>query len=143
MCPRNSTVHIQRDYATFLIQKSGRILIFKCKTIAEANTAIEKLDEEMEKNCLALKVTSEPMVCNMVGTVDLGHRLDLGRLSLQLPGSDYYPDIHVSLFTKINRMKATITHTGKVVLFGAKSCHDFEETVLTLSDIDCKYLNSF
>jgi TATA-box binding protein (TBP) (component of TFIID and TFIIIB) len=117
------------------------MLIFKCKNLEEAIHAVNQLTQEMEDNCLDLHIHSAPTVCNMVGTVDLGHRLDLGRLFLQLPGSEYYPDIHVSLFVKIKNMKATITHTGKVVLFGAKSIHDFEESVHELCDIDRKYID--
>ena len=136
---RNSSVHIWRDYATFMIQRSGRILIFKCDTIEKAMRALENLAQELEDNCLHLNMLQGPTICNMVATVNLGHSLNLGVLSAIIPGAEYFPDLHVSLFAKIGHAKATITHTGKVILFGCKSCEELVATTQQLAEMDQKY----
>lgn len=50
-------------------------------------------------------------ICNIVGTTNLGYKLDLGVLSKTIP-SEYEPDHHPSLFAPLgNGIKATVTHT--------------------------------
>ena len=136
---RNSSVHIWRKYDSFLLQKSGRILIFKCFSQDQANNAVRKLINEI-RDLYDIELESVPMICNIVGTFDLGFRLDLGKLSQLIPRSEYFPDLHVSLFATVGKIKATITHTGKCIMFGAKTVEEFEDSVRSLTDIGCKYL---
>ena len=136
---RNSSVHIWRKYGSFLLQKSGRILIFKCFSQDQANNAVHNLVNEL-RDLYDVEIESMPTICNIVGTFDLGFRLDLGKLSQLIPRSEYFPDIHVSLFAKVGKTKATITHTGKCILFGAKTVEEFEDSVQSLTDIGYKYL---
>ena len=137
---RNSSVHIWREYGSFLLQKSGRILIFKHFTVEKARCALNFLLHEI-RELMQVSIRIDPTVCNMVGTFSLGFPLELGKFSKLIPKSEYFPDLHVSLFAKVGKTKATITHTGKCVLFGAKSVDDFEEAVRELIDIGCKYLS--
>ena len=99
---RNSSVHIWRNYGTFLLQKSGRILIFKCFSQDQANNAVRNLVNEL-RDLYDVEIESMPTICNIVGTFDLGFRLDLGKLSQLIPRSEYFPDLHVSLFAKVGK----------------------------------------
>ena len=132
-------IYIWRKYGSFLLQKSGRILIFKCFSQDQANNAVHNLVNEL-RDLYDVEIESMPTICNIVGTFDLGFRLDLGKLSQLIPRSEYFPDIHVSLFAKVGKTKATITHTGKCILFGAKTVEEFEDSVQSLTDIGYKYL---
>lgn len=82
---------------------------------------------------------SDPVICNMVGVVDLAHSFNLQKLSQMLDKCEYFPELHVSLFSKMGKTTATITHKGKCMLFGAKNIDDFEEAVGLLVEMDCKY----
>jgi TATA-box binding protein (TBP) (component of TFIID and TFIIIB) len=113
-------------------------LIFKCQSQEGAQNAITLLLKEIDN--IALECA--PVICNMVGMVDLGMSLNLGVLSKLIPKAEYEPDLHVSLFASIGTMKATTTNTGKAMLFGARSLRQFEEGVRCLFDIGCKYKES-
>ena len=135
---RNSSIHIRRDYGSFLLQKSGRVLIFKCFSQEKVNSALGKLLVELYDLMTDVNIASEPVVCNMVGNFNLGYRMNLGKLSLMIK-CEYEPDLHVSLFTVVRKTKVTITHTGKCIIFGAKTVSDFEDSVRRLIDIGQYY----
>lgn len=138
ICGRRSSICLKRKYS-YLVNKCGRVLIFKCKNDDDAKDAVAKLLAELRNSCLDFNVLIPPIVCNVVGTVYLGFNVNLGLLSQQIP-SEYEPDHHVSLFAKLGRMRATVTHTGKAILFGARSISEFEQAANDFIEMGCKYL---
>ena len=135
---RNSSIRIRRDYGSFLLQKSGRVLIFKCFSQEQVDSALDGLLGELQDLTTNVSVVSRPAVCNMVGNFDLGFNINLGKLSLAIK-CEYEPDLHVSLFAVVGNTKVTITHTGKCIIFGAKTVPDFEDSVRGLIDIGQYY----
>ena len=96
------------------------MLIFKCKTVKEADKAVKLLCKELRSLCLK-PVADRPKVCNIVGTTNIGFNLNLAAISQITDHTEYEPDLYVSLFASVLGVKATVTHTGKVIIFGAKS----------------------
>jgi TATA-box binding protein (TBP) (component of TFIID and TFIIIB) len=138
ICGKNSSIHIKVDQFSYLLQKSGSVLIFKCKSNQEASESLMVLNRKLDQFELCLTPLHPPVVCNIVGKLDLGYHIDLACLS-HLIDCEYEPDLHVSLFAKLKYTKATITHKGKCMLFGAKSEKQFVSDAIVLVDIGFKY----
>ena len=126
LCGRNSSVHVKLSNRSLVVQKSGNILIFKTKTLDEANDALNNFTMLMRNNNHPVIVLKRPVVCYMVGTTALGYKLNLDVLSGMIC-CEYEADLHPSIFVQLSTsMKATLTHTPERLSFLE---HDVSKTL--------------
>ena len=116
----NSTCTLHRGSVTFLINKSGNVLIFGCKDIDEAIVATVALALEFEDNCIDVTLRDIKLVNMVVSfTIDA---VDLSILNQFFKQGYFEPELFPYLrFFLPDGCSGAVYHTGKVVLMGPKA----------------------
>ena len=108
---------------------SGKMISTGAKGVS---ASIWQLDHAMDlliRNKLAKRINLEHKVQNIVATIDLQRVIDVKKVLNSLANYVYEPDNFPGIIYKYNRLSCLIFASGKVVIVGAKSENQLNNTV--------------
>lgn len=131
--------------ATSLIYRTGKLISTGAPSIEKGTTAMEMTITELRDRGIAAPATPEVSVENIVLTGDLGHRLDLDiiAIDLGLVNVEYEPEQFPGLIYRLSEpeLVALLFGSGSVLIAGAKRLETAEEGIETLySQLDARGL---
>ena len=74
---------------------------------------------------------SDFTVVNVIGSLDLGHPLEIEKLSVDLQ-SEYTPELFPGMALRLSTCTAVLFHSGKVNFVGAKTEADLDDAEFEL-----------
>jgi transcription initiation factor TFIID TATA-box-binding protein len=107
--------------------KSGwRIINEEAQNVLN-NVTVETIDSEITE----LELNSEGIsIRNLVGSFEIGQRLDLHALAVDIPDAEYHSETHSNLVYRspeYDSLTVLVPASGRVTIVGAKSKKDFIE----------------
>jgi transcription initiation factor TFIID TATA-box-binding protein len=122
--------------ASSLLFSSGKIICTGTKSIGEARKAIAAIVKKL--NSIGLRVTKKAdiEIQNMVASGSVGAKLNLNEIVFKFENTEYEPEQFPGLVYKLPDSHITflLFGTGKIVITGAKSEKEIEESVYILRD---------
>ena len=122
--------------ASSLLFSSGKIICTGTKSINEARKAIAAIVKKL--NSIGLRVTKKAdiEIQNMVASGSVGAKLNLNEIVFKFENTEYEPEQFPGLVYKLPDSHITflLFGTGKIVITGAKSEKEIEESVYILRD---------
>ena len=115
---------------------SGKMISTGAKSVSQSIGQLEHAMDLLVKNRLVCRVNLECKVQNIVATLDLQRRLDVKKVLRSLANYIYEPDNFPGIIYKSNRgTSCLIFTTGKIVIAGAKSENQLNDTVKEINKI--------
>lgn len=112
---------------------SGKLISVGAKSVRKSIEQLHKTRQLLIRNGFIKRVELEPKVQNVVATLDLKSKIDLNSFSLAIPRSIFEPEQFPGLIHKVgNGVTALIFSSGKIVIAGAKSENQLNETAKTI-----------
>jgi transcription initiation factor TFIID TATA-box-binding protein len=108
---------------------SGKMISTGAKSVSASIWQLEHTMDLLIRNKLAERINLEHKVQNIVATIDLQRVLDVKKVLHSLANYIYEPDNFPGIIYKHNRLSCLIFASGKVVIAGAKSENQLNNTV--------------
>jgi transcription initiation factor TFIID TATA-box-binding protein len=116
--------------------KSGKIISVGTKSIDFAIKELETASKLLKKYGLISKFSLKPQIRNIVSNIDLKRKIDLEKFARSIPKVMYEPEQFSGLVLRFSgSIVALIFASGKIILTGAKSYTDLNESYFELNKI--------
>ena len=116
-------LRIKDPKTTALIFSSGKIVSTGARSLEQVEASLQRIIEAVAK--VGVKVTIKPKIAvqNLVASGTINANLNLNRLAMKLPNTEYEPEQFPGLVFKLMDARATflLFGNGKVVCTGTKS----------------------
>ena len=105
-----------------LVFSSGKMVCTGAKSEEQSRKAVQEVVRRLRKGGIPIKNEAEIVIQNIVGTANLGGKIDLEEAARQLPKSMYEPEQFPGLIHRMPDPKTVILlfSSGKLVCTGAK-----------------------
>lgn len=128
---------LKEPKTTTLIFSSGKMVCTGAKSEKMANSAVSKVVRELKKTGFIIRGSPKIEIVNVVGTAEVGGRVDLEAASDILDNIMYEPEQFPGLIYRMEEPKVVILifGSGKMVLTGAKKekqIHEAAEKITSL-----------
>jgi transcription initiation factor TFIID TATA-box-binding protein len=124
-------MRIKDPKTSALIFSSGKVVCTGAKSMKKVRESIKAIIKNISK--IRIRITIEPVikVQNMVASGAIGMDLNLNKLAMNLPNTEYEPEQFPGLVFKMNETGATflLFSNGKIVCTGTKSEKKLHEAV--------------
>lgn len=124
-------MRIKDPKTSALIFSSGKVVCTGAKSMKKVRESVKAIIKNIAK--IKIKITIEPIlrVQNMVASGAVGMDLNLNKLAMNLPNTEYEPEQFPGLVFKMPEISATflLFSNGKIVCTGTKSEKRLHEAV--------------
>lgn len=124
--------------AALLLFRSGKVVCTGSKSSSQVRTVIEKVIKLIEEAGIFVDKEPEIVVQNIVGTANLGEKLNLNSIAmaLGLERVEYEPEQFPGLVYRMFEPKVVllIFGSGKIVCTGGKTPQDVESAVKKIKE---------
>ena len=121
-----------------LIIPNGKVVFTGAKKIYDIESILDRIILKLKNAGIAVEVTPEIQVENIVASLDLNIELDLASLAVStyFDNIEYEPEKFPGLIYKINEIEAEILFfsSGKIVVTGAKKIEDIDNAMEKIKD---------
>ncbi|MEM3127098.1 MAG: TATA-box-binding protein [Candidatus Woesearchaeota archaeon] len=116
-------IRIKDPKTSALIFSSGKVVCTGAKSMDKVYESIKKIIKSLEKINVKIKIEPKVNVQNIVAAGSIGMDLNLNKLAMKLPNTEYEPEQFPGLVYKLDEAKATflLFTNGKIVCTGTKS----------------------
>ncbi len=116
-------IRIKDPKTSALIFSSGKVVCTGAKSMDKVDESIKKIIKSLEKINVKIKIVPKINVQNIVASGSIGMDLNLNKLAMKLPNTEYEPEQFPGLVYKLDEAKATflLFSNGKIVCTGTKS----------------------
>jgi len=122
---------LKKPKTATLIFHSGKMVCTGAKSSAQAVKAVDKVVKELKSRGIIIMGRPKTQVQNIVASVSLGGKIDLGKATYQLGKTIYEPEQFPGVIHRMDTPKVTILifSTGKLVVAGSKKEQEVYEAV--------------
>lgn len=115
---------------------SGKMISIGSKSIQDSMDKLNQVKFLLVNENIAKDIVLEPIVRNIISTMDIHKIIDLKKLAKKIPNSVYEPDLFAGLRYKIKEgLTALVFSSGKIVLAGGKSIQEINNSCSLIKKI--------
>lgn len=121
---------------SFLIFKSGKIIIAAAKSKEDVYLAVDLVIKKLEELGIKMRRKPDVRINNVVASADLGSKIDVDMTALMLPNVEYEPEVFPGLVWKLPDINATFLmfNSGKIICAGLRDSNMLEDAISRLYD---------
>lgn len=130
-------MRIKDPKTSALIFSSGKVVCTGAKSMKKVRESITAIIKNIAKIKIRIRIEPVIRVQNMVASGEVGMDLNLNKLAMNLPNTEYEPEQFPGLVFKMKEINATflLFSNGKIVCTGTKSEKKLHEAVERLVSV--------